>query len=957
MKYITTLFVGVLVLLSAVVCTAQSPESILPGTLVVKFASGSQLAAEWFAAGRRGQVEALTPLLGEHTTKSYISDATLTAVKKRLSSFSRKTGIAETISHICIIQYSRPLDPKELIRAVEKLPGVEYAEPMPERYISFVPNDPRVQEQYHLAAMRVFEAWDLLPTPMKDTVLIAIVDTGVDYLHEDIQDNIFRNPGEIEGNNLDDDGNGFIDDIRGWDFLGANGTKGDNDPRPGNSHGTHVAGLAGAEVNNATGVAGVALSAKILPVKIGIDNPQSRSVGSSYEGVMYAAAMGADVINCSWGGSTNSRAEGMIIDAAVDLGSTIVAAAGNEGREVAFYPASYPRVLSVAAVDEADYRSSFSNYHSSVDVSAPGSFILSTYPRPVNYATENGTSMSSPIVAGLAALVKLKYPTYTPLQIIEQIKATTDNIDEHLSSGVVGKLGTGRVNAYRALAESNTKAAVVLSYELEDANMNDIFEPGEHILLSANVLNVLSPVSNVRLIIGALSDYDFGFTTDNVSLGSMATYQQRSTAQMPFAFTIPQDIPLNYRLELELTIEDESGIIGREVIHLTLNPTYRTFKENNITVTFNSVGNIGFNDYPDNEQGEGFRYLSSANLLYEGGLMVAASPERISSVVRGPSSEAIQDKSFYPTKLIDLKIPGVLSLVEGVAEFRDAYLSSDAGVQVRQTVYQSDSTGMENAVFVVYEITNKSGEDMASLHAGMYFDWDIGISGANDIASFYAPDNFGYVYNARDRSLPFIGMQLHTEQELNFFAIDNDGTTLSNPGTYDGFTRAEKWQMMSSGIGRSISNTADVSAVISAGPIRLANNATVKVAFSLFAGSTFDSLQVHGRQAREIASAKGLGNRQIVAYDAVSELLNVFPNPFTGDHVSVTFSLASRQSVTLQIVDLVGRVITTETAMYKAGFSEWTVPGTVVSSLASGTYLVQFITADAIAALPLRIVH
>lgn len=956
MRYIATLVVGFITVLYATVCTAQTADAIEPGTLIIRFAAGSPIAAEWFAAERSGTVDALSRIVGEHTTQGYISNATLQAVRKRLSALNRKAGIAEDISHLCIVRYSRPVEPGALLHAIEKLPGVVYAEPMPKRYLSFVPNDPRVQEQYHLARIRVFEAWDLLPTPLKDTVLIAIVDTGLDYLHDDLKDNIYSNPGEIPGNNIDDDGNGFIDDIRGWDFLGATGVKGDNDPRPGNAHGTHVGGLAGAAVNNGIGVAGVAINAKLLPVKIGIDNPQSRAVASSYEGVMYAAAMGADIINCSWGGSTNSRSEESIINAAVDLGSTIIAAAGNEGREIAFYPASYPRVLSVGSVDEDDYRSSFSNYHTSVDVSAPGSFILSTYPRPTNYSTDNGTSMSSPIVAGLAALVKLKNPAFTPLQIMAQIKATTDNIDEHLSTPIVGKLGSGRINAYRALSESNTRAAVVLSSTLQDANTNSLLEPGEHILLSANVLNVLSAIDNAELSIRILSDYNFNLNTEVVALGSMGTYQQRSTDFAPYSFTIPDDIPLNYRLEIELSVRADGKDIGKENLVLTLNPTYRTFSNNNLSVTFNSIGNIGFNDYPDNEQGEGFRYRNGTNLLYEGGLMVASSPSAISSVVRSASPDAVQDRSFIPIRIIE-KLPVVSSVTEGLAEYRDTFKAGEAGVQVRQTVYQSQAAELENTVFVIYEITNKSGKDMATMYAGLYFDWDIGVSGANDIAAFYAPDNIGYVYNAKDRSLPLIGMQLHSEHELNFFAIDNDGSSSINPGIYDGFSQSEKWYTMSGGIGRSISNTTDVSAVISAGPIQVANNATVKVVFSLFAAPDFNSLLQYGKQARSASAQLGFGNRDLVVYGATSELIGVSPNPSAGDNIKVRFSLSARQSATFQIVDLVGRVVFTETAEYKPGISEWTVPGTAVSSLASGTYFVQFITADATAALPLRVVH
>lgn len=965
MKRISTVLVAIASLFVATVCTAQIQPSVEPGVIVVKFAPGSSLAAEWFASARSGEIEELTPVLGAHTTRGYLSNATLQAVQKRLSENRNKSGMANSMSHICIVHYSSPLDPAVAARKLSALPGLVYAEPMPVRRFTFVPDDPLRQEQYHLTNIKAFEAWDLLP--VGSTALIAIVDTGIEYLHEDLAANIYINPGEDinhngiidsgDFNGVDDDGNGFIDDIRGWDFVGT-GDGGDNDPRPGNRHGTHVAGIAGAVVNNGIGIAGVAPNIRLLPVKIGLDNPGSDAVSNSYEGVIYAAAMHADVINCSWGGTTKSNAEAEIVANAISLGSLIVAAAGNESREAAFYPAAYTGVLSVGSVTINDDPSGFSNYDVSVDVSAPGSSIYSTIPGTTfRYDYLSGTSMASPVTAGLAALVRMKNPTFTPLQIGEQIKATTDNIDERLDERHKGKFGTGRINALKALATTDAKSAMLLNYVVTEGNPNGVFEPGERIDLSLTILNVLAAVTNARVTASIESEYNFTFFNNMAVLGSMLTSEQRTTGSSDISFTIPSDIPRNYRLELRLEIEDATGRIGYQALKFTLNPTYRTFSENNITATFNSTGNIGFNDYPDNEQGDGFHYKNSPNLLYEGALMVGTGSDRISNVARNAIGENGQDRSFIPTQILDLKQPGSLAMLEGETEFRDQLLTDEAGVRVKQTIHQFDSAGVEDCIFVVYEITNISDRDFSSMYAGLFFDWDIGVSGTNDIANFYLPDNIGYVYNTKDKTLPFIGMQLHTEQDLNYFAMDNDGTTPTNPGVYDGYTRMEKWLTMSEGLGRKTSNITDVSTVISAGPIALKRNESVKVAFSLFAGDTFEQLRAHGVTARETARVNGIGNRSLVDYPNESMLVGLFPNPVINDELFVRFDLVAKTQITIQIYDMIGRPVYSRNDIGKVGPNTWLIPREVLASLASGTYIVQFVTADAVTSLPLRVLR
>ena len=216
--------------------------------------------------------------------------------------------------------------------------------------------------------------------PASANVLVGVIDTGVDYNHPDLAANIWTNPGEIAGNGIDDDGNGYIDDVHGYDFVNNDG-----DPMDDNGHGTHFSGTIGGVGNNGIGVAGVNWNVKIMALKF-LDSGGSGSTANAVAGVQYATMMGVDVTSNSWGGGGFSQALYDAIDAAGAANIAFVAAAGNNGANndtSPAYPAAYdlPNIISVAATDDNDELASFSNYGAaSVDLGAPGVDILSTLP-------------------------------------------------------------------------------------------------------------------------------------------------------------------------------------------------------------------------------------------------------------------------------------------------------------------------------------------------------------------------------------------------------------------------------------------------------------------------------------------------------------------------------------------------------------------------------------------------
>ncbi|MEN3026339.1 MAG: S8 family serine peptidase, partial [Chlorobiota bacterium] len=324
------------------------------------------------------------------------------------------------LGRIYEVRYAAPVDPYDVCKSLKDNPEVEYAEPLYKRFPLYTPNDPRFSAQWFLQRIAATGAWDI--TRGDTAITIAVIDTGTDWEHEDLAANIWRNPREVPGNGVDDDGNGKVDDVRGWDFVGnvtlqqamSGQFREDNDPkvRPTASgvlaHGTQTAGCASAVTDNATGIASTGFRCRIIPIKCASDNPQTPGVWRGYEAILYAARLGAHIINTSWGGGGGGATEYQVIQQAIALGSLVVAGVGNNGENVdyaPFYPACYPGVLSVGATTPSDAAATWSNYGVAVQVYAPGENILSTTPNN-GYGATGGTSFSGPIVAGVAALVK-----------------------------------------------------------------------------------------------------------------------------------------------------------------------------------------------------------------------------------------------------------------------------------------------------------------------------------------------------------------------------------------------------------------------------------------------------------------------------------------------------------------------------------------------------------------------
>ena len=393
-------------------------------------------------------------LLVKFYSDAYDSEVAL-VIKALNGRIIKKFRIVGNLLHI---QLPENLTVINAISLLKRNTVVEYAEPNYIRYATTVPNDPGFSYLWGLnntgqtggtvdADIDAPRAWDI--TTGSTNNVIAVIDTGVDMTHEDLSTNIWTNPGEIPGNGIDDDHNGYIDDVHGWDFYNN-----DNDPSDTNrcKHGTHVSGTIGAIGNNGKGVTGVNWDVKIMPLRFLGGFLCSGSDANAIKAIEYATEKGVRISNNSWGGGGYNRA---LEDAIRNSEMIFVAAAGNGGRDGIGdnndganpeYPASYPldNIISVAATDHNDLRASFSNYGlASVDLAAPGVKIASTIPGN-KYAYFDGTSMATPHVSGVVGLLLSQNPVLENWQAIWKILQGVDKKGLPVLSG-------GRLNAYNSL--------------------------------------------------------------------------------------------------------------------------------------------------------------------------------------------------------------------------------------------------------------------------------------------------------------------------------------------------------------------------------------------------------------------------------------------------------------------------------------------------------------------------
>ncbi len=834
---------------------------------------------------------------------------------QRVISSPRQTS-AVGLQRVLRLTVSSGTDIVGLLQALRGLQGTEYIAENPCRTTSpdkdtsplrldNVPGDPLYGEQWFYPVIQAPAAWDLA---RGNGSVVAIVDNGTDWQHPDLAGNIWSNPGEIPGNSLDDDQNGFVDDIRGWDFFGQ-----DNNPAPEtfngtvDYHGTHTAGLVAAVMNNQRGVVGMAPECKIMPIRVGVGS----SIVYGLEGIIYAAQNGADVISLSWGGPGSNSFELDVIADAVLQGALVIAAAGNEGSSTPHYPAAYSNVLAVAATAPGDVRSGFSNYGTWVSICAPGSNILSLI--PAGYGTANGTSMSTPLVAGVAALIKSLHPDWTPQQIFTQIVYTADNID-YFNPLYIGLLGSGRINAYRAVTETAPGMRIEnLAVTEVNGDGDGRLDPGETGNLILSLKNFGASTSNVQTTLTSGSS-SLVVLQGNWNLAQLNAGAVADNSATPFMISVSPSAPSNTPASLTFTVNAEDFYSAILTSTLWVDPSFADHDTGDVIFTITDFGAFGFRNYTQPgaaSPGSGFRYpKNGSNALYHGSFLAGVSAGKVSDCAYGGSYVQRYDWQTAADGEITIG-PGAHADQEGIAVYADTKPppAEQVGLEVTQRSYAWSTPGADAFVILAFEMKNISVSPLSQLYAALYCDWDVAYYDSNR-ADWSADYNLGYTFNplALSPNKRYYGTSLLNSQPASYRVIDNVNDLPAGP-FYPWMSDSMKWDFMTSGMVKTSGvNPSDYAMILSAGPFDLPAGASVTVAFSVLGGESLADLQDHAATALTYWNNLQIPFSIKPSHLEGFEILDVFPKP-ANPEINLIFYLPAAGPVQFELLDITGRTL------------------------------------------------
>ncbi len=459
-------------------------------------------------------------------------------------------------------------------------------------------NDPLFSQQWGLSKINVDGAWETAIG--SSTTIIAIIDSGIDLNHTDLVTKIWTNPGEIPGNGIDDDNNGYKDDVHGWNFVASNNIVEDD-----NGHGSLVAGIAAAVGNNGQGIIGVCPQCQLMPVKV-MNSAGTANYSAIAAGVLYAAQKGAQVINLSVGGYADSNILRTAIETAANTyGVVIVAGAGNDNQDVPFYPAAYDSVLAVAGTQTDDTKVGTSNYAAWVDVSAPGADILSTA-LGSGWLSNSGTSFAAPFASGLAGLLVSQRPTWKQATIRSQIVYTAIDIDA-LNPATAGLLGSGRLDAGAAVLTPHPLISI------SAYNVNGLANGTPPLNVTSQMTITLSNDWWDALgVIATLSTTDTNVTMLNAS-ASYGDILAATTeiSPTPFKFSVKSAAGYNHPIPFKLVVQDTTGYVK------TINFTVLT-----ASGVVSKSGRISSNDTWTNNN----TYLVTGTVILDPGVTLTIQP-------------------------------------------------------------------------------------------------------------------------------------------------------------------------------------------------------------------------------------------------------------------------------------------------------------------------------------------
>ncbi len=800
---------------------------------------------------------------------------------------------------------------EEVLTWLQQQPWVEYAEPLYKNAPHHEATFPTSTFSKHkplafswaYTKARVDYAWGTEGLDGSG-VIVAVIDQGTDLDHPALAGKLYENPMEVGGiPGVDDDGNGYIDDIYGYNF-GSNTANVDAGSL---GHGTQVAGciVAANDLPSGSFAFGAAPGSKLLTVNTW--NPSQNSYIDMVPAILYAAQEGARVINMSWGrvGAPSWYEQDMINYLTETYNIVFVASSGNDGGNNAYYPASYQNVLSVGHSNSSDQRhtgSSPTTFSYFNDVLAPGVGIsvINTGGGFNNSIT--GSSYAAPLVSGIAALLIEKFPSLTGQQIAELIRTTADDVYAIAPNNTVPfKLGKGRVNAERAITGVNARPAVRMSnFNFASTAGRYILYGGNNLTLACDFTNYLTPSSaNLQVTLSLSEDTpncngtnppyqctnDVTIVSNTVNLGTMNTLETKTGN---FIVTIGNEYWK--RVQFKLTFTDTgTGYTDYQYFDVVIRPNFFT-KINRFSVGMDTDGRIGTTGTITDPVTPGLFYDELSNPLgnpnqfrapmvkklalmvanQDGSTVVDAAPTGITAGT--PVTYTAENSDF--TTLKSMRLYDSSTDGENVISFQGAFddlgftaPSSSIGLEIdHKIIGYSDATDL-NYLVVEYNVKNKSGVDFDSLHLGIYADWDLhGFANPSPFLNSPLPyqpnraawdtnNEIGYVYNTSAGQ--YMGIHV-LNANPSYYALDFGTNTGDNGNGVDldpivgGFSKVEKYQTMAHRVAKQEAgggSGADVAQVVGTTIYQLPNNSERKVAFLFLFSTTETGLNAVKNQA------------------------------------------------------------------------------------------------------------
>ena len=919
----------ILVLLLLILCYVPqlqaSSTGKVPGTLLVKFKSKLEISTASLSTGLK-------------SIDDKISRAGINQIEKALPEISDSES---TLNKILSFSFDPSHDIQDMINLFSSDPHVEYAEPKYLHELYALPNDPYFAgNQTYLSYINLPAAWDIVKGDSGD-IVVAVIDDGVDMDHADLVSNLWVNPGEIADNGIDDDQNGYIDDIHGWNFANntsnPNGISGDIGYT---GHGTKVASLFAA-TDNGSMLAGATWNCELMVLNAAYQDISfgAPSIQWGYESMVYAAENGANIISCSWGRRGGySRLEADIIAYVQSLGVIIFNASGNVNLNADInpnYPGGYYNVLTVGSTGASnDIRSGFSSYGASVDIFAPGeNFKLLSDNGGLSVGTSSGTSFATPLAASVAALIWTLHPDWTADMVREHLRTTSIPIDESNPS-LSGKLGHGRVDALAAVSEEPGPSVRISDFTITNSLGTTEILAGDTLTLSVELTNYPNLVENLSL--------DFSTThaainvlDETISIPSLS-HNESTSIELDILIDADTDPDLIFGLYFDLN--DGAGYVDRDLLRLYYFPSdHLNISTGVFETTIHSNGHIGWGNL-DQTVGQGFLY-QGRQLLPESGLLIGRSPDQISDNLRNELAIE-QDDDFRSLTVIETKSNPIYR-GDVYHSFDDLNSDNPMGLIIEQELLfgSADIPILDNSLAIIYKIHNPTDLTISGVRFGVFTDWDLHTEGLDEI-EYDADTKMAIFNNSGEIPTQYAGLMLaNNDHDILVSIIDNDNSFS------DGFTDVEKWDFLSSEHSDNLTD-ANGSAILSVAPFDLVPHQTMTLMFSHIVARNHSDLVATAETIQYIFNT-AFTQEYVEVDDQFKpeeyQVLANYPNPFNPS-TTIAYELPTASEVSLKVYDISGRLVATLNDEPKAAgyhYSNWSGLDEFGNLVSTGVYLAR----------------